>query len=262
MLGSEDVDAAVVVVPPDAYRDVVVACLEAGLPVFTEKPGAGSVAALSDIENASARTGLPVMVGYMKRFAPAYRRALEFVRSPEFGRVTSVHARFLMGAGFRTLREYVIDNPVHVLDLMRAFAGEVDDLHAKLLSLDDRRHAIAVSMRFGSGAVGTAQLCTTASWFQENESLEVVGVEHAVAVTNVDTMTYRPPRGETLVLRPNYTVPLPQTATGTTTGFVGELEHFRAVVTEHVPCESDAASARRTLEVAERVLVGVGAPNP
>ena len=40
---------------------------------------------------------------------------------------------------------------------------------------------------------------------------------------------------------------------GTTMGFVPELEHFKKVVTEGASCESDIASAARTLAVTERV---------
>ena len=253
MLASGALDALLVAVPPDAYRDVVLAGLAAGLPVFTEKPGGSSSEDLGAIEAASADAGLPVMVGYMKRFAPAYRHTLERTRAAEFGPVTSLHAKFVMGPGFGSLHGYVIDNPVHALDLLRLFGGEVERLEAGVRTVDEQRHAVSVLLHFESGAVGTAQLGTTASFFQENESLEVFGVEHGVEVRNVDTVTYRPPAGPVEQLRPTYTVPLPPNSTATSMGFVPELQHFAAVVGEGVPCESDVASARRTLKLAERL---------
>jgi hypothetical protein len=42
--------------------------------------------------------------------------------------------------------------------------------------------------------------------------------------------------------------------TGTVMGFDPELEHFSAVVVDGVSCMSDATSALRTLELAERLL--------
>lgn len=262
LLTDGGVDALLVSVPPEAYGDIVVTALEAGLPVFCEKPGGDSVATLTRIEAAAAAARRPVMVGYMKRFAAAYREARRRVGREGFGRVTSVHMKFVVGPGFGSLREFVIDNPVHAFDLLRAVAGEVADLSAAAWSLDDDRHALSVLLRFVDGAVGTAQLGTTASFFQENELLEIVGEQQSITVTNVDTLVWRPDRGPTEVVRPTYTVPLPANLTGTTMGFVPELAHFRDVVVDGLPCESDVGSARRTLELAQRVLDTVNAGEP
>ncbi len=259
MLSDGELDAVVVSVPLHAYRDVVLRCVEASLPVFCEKPGAESVATLTAVEDAARAARVPLMVGYMKRFAPAYREAIRRIRLAEFGRVTSVHVKLVVGAGASSLRSYVVDNAVHALDLLRVFGGEVAAVQAEVLSLDDRRHAVGVLVRFESGAVGTAQLASTASFHQENESLEVVGEGCSVGVLNVDTLVARPQHGPVEVQRPTYTVPLAHNFTGTTMGFVPELEHFRKVVQEGLPCESDVVSARRTLEVAERILERVGA---
>lgn len=253
-----DLDAILVVVPPSAYEEVVAACLEAGKPVFVEKPAAADLAQLVRMEAAAEAAGLPVMVGYMKRFARAHRVALDFIHRPDFGPVTSIHGKFVMGAGFGSLRNYLVDNPVHMLDLMRLFAGEVLDVSAASRSLDDQRHALSLLLEFDGGAVGTAQLGTTASFHQENELLEVVGEGHSVTVTNLDTVTCRGPSGHVLVDRPTYTVPLRPNLTGDVMGFVPELEHFRAVVLDGVACESDITSARQTFELVERIWQQVG----
>lgn len=258
MVGGEDLDGVIVCLPPATYVDVVVPLLAAGLPVFCEKPGGGSVADLVTIEAAAAEAGQPVMVGYMKRFAPAYRAAKERIGADGFGPVTSVHAQFLMGPGFGSFTNYVIDNPVHHLDLLRWVGGDVADVHVVARSHDDNRHALALALEFESGAVGTAQFTTTYSWNHEGESLEVVGMGPSVRVANVDTVTYREPGQPAQVSRPSYTVPLPANMTPTTMGFVPELGHFRQVVQDGVACDSDVTSARRTLELAERILAAAG----
>jgi predicted dehydrogenase len=254
LLAPGDLDAVLLCLPADEYATVVPTVLAAGLPVFCEKPGGADVDELSRLADESARTGVPVMVGYMKRFARAYRVATEYAASTAFGRTTSVHVKFVMGPGFGSLRNYVIDNTVHALDLLRLFGGEVTELEARLLTLDDNRHAVSALVQFESGAVGTAQLGTTASFQQENELVEVVGEQHSITVTNVDTVVCRRPSGAVEVDRPTYTVPLPANMTGTVMGFVPELEHFRAVVVDGVPCASDITSALRTFELAERLF--------
>lgn len=64
---------AVVVATPDSYHaDVIIAALERGLHVFTEKPLCYDVADARRVLAARDATKRVVQVGYMKRFDPAY----------------------------------------------------------------------------------------------------------------------------------------------------------------------------------------------
>ena len=63
-------DGVVVAVPPHAQSEIAVACLDAGLPVFLEKPLALSVSAALDIHERAALSGLPVVVDHVWLFHP------------------------------------------------------------------------------------------------------------------------------------------------------------------------------------------------
>ncbi|MBC2874262.1 MULTISPECIES: Gfo/Idh/MocA family protein [Streptomyces] len=67
---------AVVVLTPD-HRDPVLAALERGKHVFTEKPLGHTIAEIEEVIAAAHRTGSKVMVGYMKRYDSGVRRGLE-----------------------------------------------------------------------------------------------------------------------------------------------------------------------------------------
>jgi Predicted dehydrogenases and related proteins len=156
MLASVDVDGVVVCVAPGDYGPLLRACLEAGKPVFCDKPAASTAAEAAELATLSAATGVPVVVGYMKRFAPAYQRAREIVRSAEFGPPSLGTFTFAMGQGFDgDLRTYLIDNPVHHLDLARFFLGELTDLQAHVSELPGFGHAVAAVAKAASGAVCT-----------------------------------------------------------------------------------------------------------
>lgn len=254
MLASVDVDAVVICVPASEYGPLVEACLAAGKPVFCDKPGASTAAEADMLATLSAETGVPIVVGYMKRFAPAYEKAREIIRSRGFGPPSLGAFTFAMGQGFGgDLRTYLIDNPGHHLDLARYFLGELSDLQAYVTELPGFGHAVAAIAQASSGAVCTFNLCTTASWAQRNEYVEIYGKGHAVWVENVDTCTYRPPERPEQVWRPNYTVPQPQNSSPTTMGFLPELTHFRQVALGEAESLSDMASAARTLRLAERL---------
>jgi predicted dehydrogenase len=72
---------ALMICAPDAWHGALVeAALESGLHVFCEKPLCYSAAEIDALMAIEQRTGLVVQVGYMKRFDPSYRAALEYVR--------------------------------------------------------------------------------------------------------------------------------------------------------------------------------------
>ncbi|HVE76885.1 MAG TPA: Gfo/Idh/MocA family oxidoreductase [Actinomycetota bacterium] len=263
MIETAHIEAVLISVHPGSYAPLIELCLEAKLPVFAEKPGAASSSEAAELAAKSKKAKAPVMVGYMKRFALAYREAKRIVDSPKFGKPSLGSFTFAMGpwgeGKKKGLRPYLVDNPVHHLDLARFFLGELSELNAHISYSKGTGYGIAVNAKASSGAVATFQLVTTASWFQRNESMEIFGAGHSVYVDNVDTCVYRPPSRPEQVWRPNYTVPLQMNFTGSTMGFVPELEHFRKVVKEKVKCESDIESAGLTLALAEKLIELTGA---
>jgi len=79
---------ALVISAPDAFHpDLAVAALDAGLHVLCEKPLALTVAGCDRIAAARDRSGRVVQVAYMKRYDPAFRRALGWLPA----RIEEVH---------------------------------------------------------------------------------------------------------------------------------------------------------------------------
>lgn len=74
---AERLDAVVVCSPDPLHQSQVLAALGLGLHVFCEKPLCYSPAEIAAIIAARDAAGKVVQVGYMKRFDPAYRLALE-----------------------------------------------------------------------------------------------------------------------------------------------------------------------------------------
>jgi predicted dehydrogenase len=75
----DDLDAVVIAAPDSFHPDLAVRALEAGLHVMCEKPLALTLAGCDRIAAARDRAGRVLQVAYMKRYDPAYRRALELL---------------------------------------------------------------------------------------------------------------------------------------------------------------------------------------
>lgn len=73
--------AALVCTPWWTHREVVGACLEAGLPVLCEKPVSLDLAEIDQLLAAEERAGVPVAAGYMKRHDPVVARFIDHCRA-------------------------------------------------------------------------------------------------------------------------------------------------------------------------------------
>lgn len=254
-----DVDACVAVLPADGYESVVNACLDAGLPVYCEKPAALDSATLLRMETRAAAAGIPVMVGYMKRFAPAYQRARELMAEESFGRPLAIQVRWAVGAGRHDLDYLVRENVTHVLDITRHLVGEVEHVDAAAFRAHGGVAGVAAMFRAASGAVGTLEASSAGSWDHVNETVTVTGEGCTIIVDNVEQCTVRV-RGEPeRRWLPNHTLPVQRNSSAAITGFLGAILHFARVVAGEEACRSDIGSARRTMEFAEAIAAAARA---
>jgi predicted dehydrogenase len=260
MVDSVDLDALIIVVAPHAYGPQVRLAAERGLPAFLEKPGAGSFAEAESLVAVVEAAGLPIVVGYQKRFAGAYRRARAIIEAPDFGPISLLSFTWAMGpfGGRFSLRDWIFENPVHHFDLARYLAGEIDDLEVHA-SGQGNEYAIVATGRAASGALVTIRANTTASWQQHNESLEAFGLGHTVWVDNMDTLIHRPPEPPERRWVPNYTVPAAANFSGQVLGYGTELRHFRDVVVDGVENQSNLANAGSTLRLTDRIATAAEA---
>lgn len=124
--GERGLDGVVVIAGKQWHASACLPVLERGLPVFTEKPLAATVAEGRAMVAAARASGARLMVGYMKRYDPAVVEAERRIQAGALGQVryARVHdwgGNFMAGSqGVGTLR---IEDPVAAGAAPRAGAG-------------------------------------------------------------------------------------------------------------------------------------------
>ena len=127
-LASCDVDAALVVVPPEAHAPVAIEALEAGLHCLIEKPLAPTFAEAMKIVETGERVGREVMVSQTFRFRRGARTVQRLVEEGAVGRIGAVHGRLFKEMhvpGFRELMDepLIVDQTIHHFDFVRGVFG-------------------------------------------------------------------------------------------------------------------------------------------
>jgi predicted dehydrogenase len=162
LLAAERLDAVYICVPPFAHGAPELAVIDAGLPMFVEKPVAIDQETATAIAARLAERPLLTCTGYHWRWLDIFDRAA--------GLLADRPARLVQcswldkvpppswwlrrdGSGGQT-----IEQTTHVLDTARALAGEVAEVHAyaeAALPAADVHDVSVATLRFASGAVGT-----------------------------------------------------------------------------------------------------------
>jgi predicted dehydrogenase len=187
---NERLDAVIVCMTNDIAAEVTIAGLERGLHVFCEKPPARTVAEVrSVIEHERRHPELKLMYGFNHRYHDSVRDALKIVRSGELGKLINLRGVYgksrlatFNQSNWRTKREVagggvLLDQGIHMVDLMRLFAGEFTEVHSYVsngfwgFEVEDNAYAL---MRTDSGVVGMLNSSAT-QWrhmFQLDMALE------------------------------------------------------------------------------------------
>jgi myo-inositol 2-dehydrogenase/D-chiro-inositol 1-dehydrogenase len=186
LLARTDLDAVLVVGPPDMHVAIGMLALESGRHVFIEKPPANTLADALRLQRASQAAGKQLMVGFMKRFTSAHRLVKQIIADEEFGSITSMHMTYAHWpvAG---LRFHLTDMSIHAIDTMRWLVGDPTAMTMYKRSIRDN-HVLALTAEFASGAMAHLDLSAFQPGVQER--LSVVGEQTVVRVENLTRLEY------------------------------------------------------------------------
>jgi len=120
----DDVKPDVVSIAPrwiDQHRDMILAAVERGIHVFTEKPFCRTLAEADEIVAACERTHVKLAIAHPTRYAPKAETAKRLIAAGKVGRVLEYRGRGKEDSRGGGEDLWVLGS--HVMDLIRFFAG-------------------------------------------------------------------------------------------------------------------------------------------
>jgi predicted dehydrogenase len=169
ILAAGVVDAVIVTTPPRIRRDVLLPVVDAGLPLFVEKPPAFDLAEARACGGAIARRGLLTSVGFMLRYQPMTERARTLLAGHQITLVRTMctvgyYLHMQMPLWFLQKEQSggpLCEQAIHVLDAARYLAGDATHVFARgdrIVRPDvrdvDAEDTLVVAYRFANGALG------------------------------------------------------------------------------------------------------------
>ena len=144
LLGYEKLDFVDIATTVASHRQLVEAASASGLDIICQKPFASSMADARAMVSAAERSGSMLMVHENFRWQSAIRMALETVRAGRIGEPFFSRISFRSGYDVFAAQPYlakgnrfiVEDLGIHILDIARAFFGDVDRISANLTTVN------------------------------------------------------------------------------------------------------------------------------
>ncbi len=251
MIDEADLDALFVLTPKHDHVRFVEAGMREGLDVFCEKPLASTTEEAQELADLADELDRRLMVGFNRRYAEVYAAARE-----QFG---EEGASFCVAQKNRPGSEYraTLENAIHMIDLLRWFCGEAEEVHAHAQGSDPYQEDGTLALiRFASGAVGALVAARNAG--EWDERLDAYGGLCSARVSAPDSVAISK-SGETRMIevRPRA---FGWAQVNVTMGFGPSVDHFLKCVRTVQRPFTDGQEATRTQRLADWVLREAGLP--
>ena len=181
MLSEADIDAVIIATPTERHHADVMTVLRQRKTVLVEKPITATIDEAREVTSFAVAQGCHVLVGHQRRYYPCAERARDILQSGRIGKLIAVSGQWTTRKDDAYYEPDwrrdeaagpILTNLIHEIDLLRFICGDIASVSAHVTHADQqfaKEDAVAISMGFANGAVGTFVLSdrTPSPWTWE-----------------------------------------------------------------------------------------------
>jgi len=206
LINDKEINAVYIATPPESHAGYAIRVLNAGKPVYIEKPMALNYRECLRINETAERVGLPVFVAYYRRTLPGYLKIKNLIEAGEIGKTRFVNFQIynypseeekagklpwrvrpeISGAG------HFFDLGSHQLDYLDFLFGPVQKVSSLVVNQADNYSAedfVSASFLFRNNIVGTGIWSFSSCREANRDYFEIIGEK---GIIKTSTFTYEP----------------------------------------------------------------------
>lgn len=263
LLADPDIDIVYIATPPNTHKEYALQVIQAGKPVYVEKPMAMSLAEAKEMYEVAKQKEVSLFVAFYRRALPYFTQVKQWIEEGKIGKILTVSVRMIRAPYLSDL-----DPNTHTWRIKKEIGGEgyfVDMAPHTLDILDYIISPIAEVKGYTMNLAGNYEVSDTvcASWQHDNDVLGTgawtfSSVKEAEEDQIVITGTAGEVRFSTFVFSPLAWV----TSSGTQFYDFEKPKHIQQPLIESIVqelrgegyCPSTGESALRTTTVVEKIL--------
>lgn len=193
LISDPEVNAVYVATPPHKHAEYAIRAMQAGKPVYVEKPMALNFRECREMLKVSQQTGMPLFVAYYRRTLPAFLKVRELLNDGQIGQPLTVNIRLYREAREKNLKPeemswhvypefggagHFFDLASHQFDYLDFLFGpisEVKGIAVNQSGLYPAEDTVTGTFSFENGVTGTGSWCFTAHAAAVEDVIEIIG---------------------------------------------------------------------------------------
>lgn len=204
LINDPEVNAIYIATPPDSHADYCIKAMNAGKPVYVEKPMALNTQECQRMIEASTYTGMPLFVAYYRRALPLFVRIKQLIENKVIGDIKLINLKLHWPAqqeeldgnpGWRVFPEisgggYFHDLASHQIDYLEYTLGpivEAKGMSENQAGLYPAPDTVTGLLKFESGAVATGSWCFTVPEDHFCDQTEIIGSKGKITFSFFDS---------------------------------------------------------------------------
>jgi len=204
LINDPDINAIYVATPPQMHAEFAIKAMQAGKPVYVEKPMATRYSECLHMNKIAEQTNIPLFVAYYRRSLPYFMQIKNMLLAQSIGQILFVNVNLWLTARKDDLDSqnlpwrvqpqisgggYFYDMACHQSDLLDFFFGpitEVTGVYANRAKLYNAEDVVSASMKFESGIVASGLWCFTTYPSAKKDTIEIVGTKGKITFSTFE----------------------------------------------------------------------------
>ncbi len=195
LIADIDVDAVYIATPPSTHMLYAIKAMQAGKPVYVEKPMGMNFAECEQMNQIAQKTKQMLFVAFYRRALPYFLKVKELLEKKIIGEILTVEVKQYRSPRVSDLTSadhtwrvdkeiagegYFYDLAPHTLDILDFLLGEIAE--AKGFSANrgqfyEVKDTISAILKFKSGVIGSGQWCFVTSDQTDIDSIIITGTK-------------------------------------------------------------------------------------
>lgn len=195
LIADPQVNAVYIATPPNTHMQYAIKAMQAGKPVYVEKPMGMNSAECEEMIRTSETTNQKLFVAFYRRALPYFLKVKELLESGVIGNVLTVEVKQYRSPRVSDLTSsdhtwrvnkdiagegYFYDLASHTLDILDFLLGEITDakgFSANLGQFYEVKDTISAILKFKSGVIGSGRWCFVTSAQTDVDSIIITGTK-------------------------------------------------------------------------------------
>ncbi|HLT86658.1 MAG TPA: Gfo/Idh/MocA family oxidoreductase [Sphingobacterium sp.] len=204
LLADPDIDIVYIATPPSTHKEYAIQALQAGKPVYVEKPMAMSLAEAEEMYEVAKQKKVSLFVAFYRRALPYFTQVKQWIEKGKIGKILTVSVRLIRAPYLSDLNPdthtwrikkdiggegYFVDMAPHTLDILDYIISPIANVNGYAMNLAGNYEvsdSVCASWQHNNGVLGTGAWTFSSVKEAEEDQIIITGTAGEIRFSTFD----------------------------------------------------------------------------